>query len=219
MKPLLIALLLFSPLSLCAQHHDAQVHKVLQAMENGKWDFSPDWYFWAVHNSYSGAKMKWKFRVIPLPYIVFREKDSDTGRVYPLRTKSAAATTLKYYEVQDYEKQSEAMAAAETKASADRNVDLVYAGYKNRFTQKSNAVLELLNYASDKSKGKLHAEVTELSHVLIRINEHIAYIHKTGPGYELENIKREKSYLEADKELDQLLRRARHLTLIANRLY
>lgn len=189
-------------------------------MENGKWDFSPAAYFGLLHKGYSGAETKMGFNGI-VPYIntTFSEKRSDTGRVYPIRTKATSADEIKLRPVQDYGKQVKAMFQEEELAAADRNLDVVYNNYAADFEKKNRVVVELLEFIATESKGRLAKNIIDLSQELNKINEGIAYIHKTGVGYELENIKREKSYIAFNKQLDLLIKRARHLALLADNLY
>jgi len=203
MKKIILSLfcLFFLSLSSKAQHHDANLYKVIKAMENGKWDFSPAAYFLLLHKDYSGAKSQWSFHgIIPYLKTTFSEKRSDTGRVYPIRTKAYLVDESKLRPVQDYGKQVKAMFQEEETAAADRNLDVVYKNYAADFEKKNRVVVELLEF-------------------IATVNEGIAYIHKTGIGYELENIKREKSYIAFNNQLDQLIKRARHLALLADNLY
>lgn len=219
-KLILLALISLLSLPSKAQQHDANLYKVIKAMENGKWDFSPAAYFLLLHKDYSGAKAQWRFHGI-IPYIktTFSEKRSDTGRVYPIRTKSLLVDEDKGLAVQDYGKQVKAMFQEEETAAADRNLDVVYNNYASDFEKKNRVVVELLEFIAAESKGRLAKNITDLSQELNRINEGIAYIHKKGVGYELENIKREKSYIVFNKQLDLLIKRARHLALLADNLY
>jgi len=222
MKKIILSLfcLFFLSLSSKAQHHDANLYKVIKAMENGKWDFSPAAYFLLLHKDYSGAKSQWSFHgIIPYLKTTFSEKRSDTGRVYPIRVKADLVDEAKLRPVQDYGKQVKAMFQEEELAAADRNLDVVYNNYASDFEKKNRVVVELLEFIATESKGKLAKNITDLSQELNRINEGIAYIHKTGIGYELENIKREKSYIAFNNQLDQLIKRARHLALLADNLY
>ena len=65
-KLLFFSLLALLPLGASAQwaeiQHDEQKEKQWKSMENGPWDFAPDWYYWLMHNSYSGASLHWRWR-------------------------------------------------------------------------------------------------------------------------------------------------------------
>ena len=39
---------------------DKEKARQWQSMENGPWDFAPDWYYFFLHKKYSGAEMYWK---------------------------------------------------------------------------------------------------------------------------------------------------------------
>ena len=40
---------------------DKEKARQWQSMENGPWDFAPDWYYYFLHKKYSGAEMYWKW--------------------------------------------------------------------------------------------------------------------------------------------------------------
>ncbi len=217
---ILLGLLSLLPILSPAQQHDANLYKVIKAMENGKWEFGPVWYFWAVHQKYSGLHTEWQWRGLKSGFVdKFDENRSDTKRVFPVRVKAFGVDKVKLTPIQDYGDHMKNMFQDESKAAADRNLDLVYRNYAGDFEKKNRVVLELLEFVATESKGKLVKNITELSNELKRINEGIAYIHKTGVGYELENIKREKAYIAFNKQLDVLIKRARHLALTADNLY
>ena len=54
---------LFFPITMSAQRpaRDKEKEKQWKSMENGPWDFAPDWYYYFLHNKYSGAEMYWKW--------------------------------------------------------------------------------------------------------------------------------------------------------------
>lgn len=55
------AIILSFPLTGNAQKvvRDNEKKKQWQSMENGPWDFAPDWYYFFLHKRYSGAEMYW----------------------------------------------------------------------------------------------------------------------------------------------------------------
>ena len=60
----IIALMLMGcPYSGHAQRPTKDKEKARQwlSMENGPWDFAPDWYYFLLHKKYSGAEMYWKW--------------------------------------------------------------------------------------------------------------------------------------------------------------
>ena len=82
---------------------------------------------------------------------------------------------------------------------ADRNVDLVYSSFKDDFNRMQNSISEGLVFCMTRSKGKMKFQVDELSRQNDIICQNIAYLHKTGIGYELENAKRQKGYIERSR--------------------
>ena len=76
------------PQALSAQRvvHDDQKFKQWRSMENGPWDFAPDWYYYFLHKNYSGAEMYWKWAGFKSGYRVrFKEEKSNVKRIMPVR--------------------------------------------------------------------------------------------------------------------------------------
>lgn len=213
-------LTVFFAVSAYAQRHDESKYQQIRSMEIGPWDFSPDKYYYFLHKDYSGGyvKTKWSWG-IPQWYHKFDENRSKVKRVLPVREKALAVELLKDQEVEKEEKHMKAMLTEESKRSADRNVDAMYGFYKDDFTRLNQQLLEGFDYILAKSNKKLAKEVTALSTKLNLINDHIAYIHKTGVGYELENMKRKKAYIAAKKDLEALVAQTRRLGVSASLLY
>ncbi|EJW89340.1 hypothetical protein EVA_22553, partial [gut metagenome] len=59
----IVGILLCFPITGYAQHkaNDKEKQKQWRSMENGPWDFAPDWYYFFMHKKYSGAEMYWKW--------------------------------------------------------------------------------------------------------------------------------------------------------------
>lgn len=43
---------------------DRQKENQIRSMEQGYWNFSPDWWYWAFHKNYSGAYTKWHCSIL-----------------------------------------------------------------------------------------------------------------------------------------------------------
>lgn len=58
------------PLSADAQRtrNDKEKQRQWTSMENGPWDFAPDWYYYFLHQKYSGAEMYWKWGGIQIRF-------------------------------------------------------------------------------------------------------------------------------------------------------
>ncbi len=65
-----------------------------------------------------------------------------------------------------------------------------------------DCIADGLLYCLNKSKGKMKYQVDELSRQNEIICANIAYIHKQGVGYGLENAKRQQAYEEGKKAED-----------------
>lgn len=157
--------------------HDDQKEKQWLSMENGPWDFAPDWYYYFLHKNYSGAEMYWKWAGFKSGYRVrFKE---------------------------------------ELAREADRAVDVVYSIYKDEICRMQDCIADGLLYCLNKSKGKMKYQVDELSRQNEIICANIAYIHKQGVGYGLENAKRQQAYEEAKAEMGKLVSRTARLAAVA----
>ena len=105
-KIMMIALLMLSSSAIYAQmpeiQHDEQKEKQWKSMENGPWDFAPDWYYWLMHNSYSGASTYWAWRGFHSGlHVRFRESDSNVKRIMPVRVTSEETQRQKMKKVED----------------------------------------------------------------------------------------------------------------------
>ena len=86
-RTLLCLVMLTMPFSSFAQRptRDKEKEKQWKSMENGPWNFAPDWYYYFLHNKYSGAEMYWKWAGFNSGFRVrFKEKDSNVKRIKAL---------------------------------------------------------------------------------------------------------------------------------------
>ena len=112
-------------------------------------------------------------------------------------------------------KHIEGLYREELAREADRNVDLSYPAYKDEFNRMQDCITDGLLYCMKKSDGRLKYQVNELSRQNEILCADIAYIHKTGVGYGLENAKRQQAYEEARKKMEELVSRTAHLCAVA----
>lgn len=196
--------------------NDSEKRKQWQSMENGPWDFSPDWYYYFLHNKYSGAEMYWKWAGFKSGFRVrFKEPKSNIKRIMPVRVTAEETQRQKVDKVEKERKYIEELYKEELAREADRNVDLMYATYKDEFNRMQDCITDGLLYCMQKSDGKLRYQVDELSRQNEILCADIAYIHKTGVGYGLENAKRQKAYEEAKSRMAELVNRTAHLCAVA----
>ena len=185
-------------------------------MENGPWDFAPDWYYYFLHNKYSGAEMYWKWAGFNSGFRVrFKEKDSDVKRIMPTRVTAEETQRQKVKKVETECKYIEELYKEELVREAARSVDLTYASYKDEFDRMQDCITDGLLYCMKKSNGKLKYQVDELSRQNEILCSGIAYIHKTGVGYGLENAKRQQAYEEAKTKMQKLVNQTAHLCAVA----
>ena len=196
--------------------HDDQKEKQWKSMENGPWDFAPDWYYYFLHKNYSGAEMYWKWAGFKSGYRVrFKEEKSNVKRIMPVRVTAEETQRQKLGKVEEERKKVEELYNEELVREADRNVDLTYASYKDEFNRMQDCITDGLLYCLKKSDGKLQYQVDELSRQNEIICANVAYIHKTGVGYGLENAKRQQAYEEAKEQMGELVSRTARLCEVA----
>lgn len=195
---------------------DKEKEKQWKSMENGPWDFTPDWYYYFLHNKYSGAEMYWKWAGFNSGFRVrFKEKDSNVKRIMPTRVTAEETQRQKVKKVETERKYIEELYKEELVREADRSVDLAYASYKDEFDRMQGCITDGLLYCMKKSDGKLKYQVDELSRQNEILCSGIAYIHKTGVGYGLENAKRQQAYEEAKTKMQELVNQTAHLCAVA----
>lgn len=195
---------------------DKEKARQWQSMENGPWDFAPDWYYFLLHKKYSGAEMYWKWAGLNSGFRVrFKESKSNIKRIMPTRVVSEETQRQKVKKVEEERKYLEELYKEELLREADRAVDLAYPAYKDEFNRMQDCITEGLLYCLKKSGGKLKYQVDELSRENEILCADIAYIHKTGVGYGLENAKRQQAYEEARQKMETLVKRTANLCAVA----
>lgn len=114
--------------------HDSEKEKQWKSMENGPWDFAPDWYYYFLHNGYSGAEMYWKWAGFKSGFRVrFKEEDSNVKRIMPVRVTAEETQRQKAEKAEQERVRIEELYKEELLREADRSVDLSYASYRDEF--------------------------------------------------------------------------------------
>lgn len=199
---------------------DRQKENQIRSMEQGYWNFSPDWWYWAFHKNYSGAYTKWHWRGFKSGLRVhFDESRSNVKTVGPRREAQLATMLLKQKIVETERQKIEELNKEEIARAAYRNVELVYGKYKDLFSDMQFSITEGLTYCMVRSKGKMSKSIKELTDRNEVITSNIAYLRKTGIGYELENVKREKGFAQAKKDMEELVKKVTSLARLAKAFY
>ena len=200
--------------------HDKQKEKQWRSMEDGPWDFAPDWYYYFLHKDYSGADKHWQWHGLESGFeIRFKEEVSNVKRIMPSRILSEETQRQKEKKVEEEMNLLKELHDEEVARSVDRNVDLVYDSFKEDFERMQDAIAEGLLFCQHKSKGKLNYQINELSRQNELLCQDIAYIHRQGVGYELENAKRQKAYIDIRHRMEILVSRVAHLVGMAQTHY
>ena len=143
---------------------DEQKQKQWQSMENGPWDFAPEWYYYFLHKDYSGAEKYWRWRGFKSGYHVrFKEENSDVKRIMPTRIISEETQRQKEQKVEEEMAMVKELHDEDVARAADRNVDLMYASFKDDFERMQDAISEGLLFCMYKSGGKMNYQITERS--------------------------------------------------------
>lgn len=221
MKKILVGILTLLTLSPCVEISaqgmavvsDEQKLKQLNSMENGGWDFAPDWYYYTLHKNYSGAEMYWTWTLgfIPTPHIRFKEDKSSQKRILIPRAAQLPAILETKAKTQTELDSINPLWKEEMERTADRNIDLMYLEFEKDFKKMQAAISECLNYSLEKSKGNLAEVVAILQEENQSVLSDVEYIHKTGVGYEMENTKRQIAYEEARERMRKVLKHSADL--------
>jgi len=217
---LFVACLLTAGANAQVIQHDEQKEKQWRSMENGPWNFAPDWYYYLFHKDYSGAETYWAWRGFKSGlHVRFKEEKSNVKRIMPTRIISEETQRQKEKKVEEEMALVKELHQEEVERAADRNVDLMYNMFKDDFNRMQERIAEGLLFVQQKTDGKMNYQVTELSRQNDIVCKNIEYIHRQGIGYELENAKRQKAYMEAKKEMEKLVSRVAHLVGMAQAYY
>ena len=217
---LFVACLLTAGANAQVIQHDEQKEKQWRSMENGPWNFAPDWYYYLFHKDYSGAETYWAWRGFKSGlHVRFKEEKSNVKRIMPTRVISEETQRQKEKKVEEEMALVKELHQEEVERAADRNVDLMYNMFKDDFNRMQERIAEGLLFVQQKTDGKMNYQVTELSRQNDIVCKNIEYIHRQGIGYELENAKRQKAYMEAKEEMEKLVSRVAHLVGMAQAYY
>ena len=175
---LFVACLLTAGVNAQVIQHDEQKEKQWRSMENGPWDFAPDWYYYLFHKDYSGAETYWAWRGFKSGlHVRFKESKSNVKRIMPTRVISEETQRQKEKKVEEEMALIKELHQEEVERAADRNVDLMYNMFKDDFNRMQERIAEGLLFVQQKTDGKMNYQVTELSRQNDIVCKNIEYIH------------------------------------------
>lgn len=214
---LVLALVAISSNSFAQEkRNDKEKRKQWRSMELGEWKFQPGEFYILLHQSYSGA---WYDGIFPFGKVKYSEAKSDTKQIMPVRTAEELLQSSRLDDVKEEEEYVKDLHDEELIREADRTIDLMYMQYKDDFNNMQDQIEDGLTYCMKKSSGKLSSVVDDMTQENEIICDAIAYIHKTGLGYELENSKRQEAYLELKDKMETLVKRVSRLVFYADTHY
>ncbi len=122
---------------------DKEKARQWKSMENGPWDFAPDWYYFLLHKKYSGAEMYWKWAGFQSGFRVrFKEHKSNVKRIMPTRVTAEETQRQKIKKVEEERQKMEELYQEELLREADRNVDLMFPSYKDEFNRMQDCITD-----------------------------------------------------------------------------
>lgn len=196
-RSLIVMILLMASVTGYAQmkKNDDQKFQQWRSMENGKWGFSPGLYYATTHKAYSGANLLGSR---------MKEENSNVKRCSKPRIDQVAEAELVNVRSGEQLDKIEALSKEELIREAERLVDIDYIEYKGYFQNLQKVITENLQYAYEKSGGKLYNAILSLQDENDRICAEIEYIHKQGPDYQIEPTKRQIAYQESREKMTEL---------------
>lgn len=201
----MLGLMVALPLCSYAQHHDKQKYYQIRSMENGTWDFAPDWYYYVMHKSYSGAETYWKWQGFKSGlYVRFKEGKASTKRCAVPRAAQVPIEVATIDRLNNQIDSIQPIVTEETIRVLERNVDVIYPLYKDDFEELGNSIKDSLLYIVEHGKGMLNEACYELQGEYDAICSEIEYIHQQGVGNEIETTKRQLVYEDAKERLTNL---------------
>ena len=205
-EAILLLCVVFAPVVAEAQVpvRDNEKKKQWQSMENGPWDFAPDW---------STGTITSCTRVTPARRCTGNGRASSPDSVSASRSPNRTSSVSCPHG--SYPRRPSGRSWRELVREADRAVDLVYPAYKDEFNRMQDCITDGLLYCMTKSGGKLKPQVDELGRQNEILCAGIAYIRKTGVGYGLENAKRQQAYEEAKGKMEALVKQTANLCAVA----
>lgn len=207
------------PLCGYAQKHDKQKYYQLRSMENGTWNFAPDWYYYVTHKSYSGAETYWKWQGLKSGiYVRFKETKASTKRCAVPRAAQVPIEVETINKLNHQIDSIQPILTEETIRSIERNVDVIYPLYKDDFESLGSSIKESLLYIAENDKGLLIKACEELQTEFDAICSQIEYIHQQGVGNEVETTKRQLVYQDAKERLSNLAESCFNLAYYASTL-
>lgn len=192
--------------------YDAQKEKQWYSIETGPWDFSARYYYLFTHQNYSGAKLSGLD-------VKFSEERSNVRTVIPRRITSEVTEEENLKKTDEEVSHIQELYIEDLANEADRNIDITYSYYKDDFNDLQASINEALTFCMNKSKGKVWKTVDRFIRQNDIICENIAYLHKTGYGYELENSKRQKGYEKAYEDMKKLAKQVTYYAKCVNVMY
>ena len=194
---------------------DEDLQNQLRSMETGPVCFSPKDYYMAFHDNGLGRDSYSVYHWKPptLSHLLGSwELSESRSKAKPLvefyRTPRIALEILNNsYAEKEWQEVNEQL-EREVVDAADRQFDLVYDKYKNKFMGLQISIGGKLQYCLRKGGTLVSSHVTNLSDLNDMLCTQIEYVHKdltNGVGHEIPSAQRIKEYERIEKQMQKLL--------------
>lgn len=229
MKKTIITLLAAIATHLCATAQipisDENLQDQLRSMETGPVGFSPQDYYMALHDNGLGRDgySVYHWHLPTFSHLLgYWELSESRSKAKPLveyyRTPRIALELLnKVYSKEELEQTQEQL-EIETEEALDRQVDLAYEKYRQRFSDMQESIGSKLQYCLRVSMGEMLDHVSRISSMNEALCEEIQYVHKDitdGVGYDMPLAQREKEYLRIQGSMESILKATNMLVKFA----
>lgn len=178
-------------------NHDKSKYQVIRSTEDGTWGFTPGLYFYITHKNYSGAYFR-GFKV------KFKESKSNVKRVSVPRMAQIPIEMQTVSRINHQIDTITPLVTEELIRSAERQVDITYPMFKDDFQELGESITQYLSYCTMSGKKGIAEACLSLQMDYDSLCSEIEYIHKQGPGYEIEPTKRQIAYEDARARMQKL---------------
>lgn len=160
--PLALSVAALMPLTAAAQHNDPNLRRQINAVVGAdKWEFSPEFPYWLLHQNYTGATMH---GIFPFASFSFDEEKASVKRLWkPMLLQEYPMQVQRKQLMEDQHAKLDSMYHQQLNVSADRLNPVVIQPYKSGFEKCQDGLEEALTLALQYSGGKESAAIKSIT--------------------------------------------------------